>query len=242
MASPAARLDKWLCGRGFGTRSEAREAVRAGRVTVDGAAVSDPGLHVRDEAIRVDGLAVAGPPLLFVMNKPAGVLTAAADPHCPTVCDLLPDEAKRLRVMPVGRLDKDTTGVLLFTRDGRLAHRLIHPRRHVEKVYRATLARPVTPGDIAVFAQGVVLLEQGAETPCRPAKLEADGDGAALLTLTEGKYHQVKRMFAATGNRVLALERVRFGTVTLGGLPRGATRALTDEETAVLLRRVEEAL
>ena len=227
------RLDKLLSALGAATRSECRELIRAGRVRIDGVPAADGSAAVPDAAeITLDGQALDRRLTRHVMmNKPAGVLTAREDPRQTTVMDLLPPVYAALGCMPVGRLDKDTTGILLLTTDGELAHRLISPRRHVDKVYRAQVDGPLTEKDASAFAAGVPL----KDFTCLPAKLEILSPCVGRVTVQEGKYHQVKRMFSACGKTVTALCRLRFGPLSLDGeLPPGAWRELTEEEEAAL--------
>ena len=226
------RLDRLLVTLGQGSRSQVQKAVRAGRVTVNGQTVRDPSAEVPENAPVV----FDGNPLdtrlarHLMLHKPAGILTAARDPKQPTVMDLLPAEMRTLGCMPVGRLDKDTTGLLLFTTDGTLAHRLLAPERHVEKEYLAEVDGPLTERDIRAFAEGLDL----GDFTAMPARLEilASGSGSARarVVIGEGKFHQVKRMFEAVGRKVTSLHRERFGPLTLGELPRGEWRELTAEE------------
>jgi 16S rRNA pseudouridine516 synthase len=230
------RLDKLLSNQGYGTRSEARAALRGGRVTVngeterDGARYVDPALDI----IALDGERVdAAPAPAVMMNKPAGVVTSTDDRHNKVVIDLLPAIWRARGLKPVGRLDIDTTGLLLFTDDGDLAHRLITPKRKVGKLYRAVLDAPVTDEDIAVFEAGAPMRGYTA----MPAKLERDpsADAVALVTVHEGRYHQVKLMFASRGRSVLSLERLAIGPVRLDpALQPGACRALAPDEESAL--------
>lgn len=229
------RLDKLLSTLGVCSRSGCRDMVRAGRIGVNGSRARDPGQQVAQE----DGITLDGQRLdtrltrHAIMNKPAGVLTAAGDARAKTVMDLLPAVFGSLGCMPVGRLDKDTTGLLLFTTDGELAHRLISPQRHVDKVYRATVSGVLTEADAAAFQAGIDLKDFTA----LPAKMELLCADTALVTVQEGKYHQVKRMFAAVGKPVLTLHRLRFGPLSLEEeMPEGAFRELTKEEAAALYR------
>ena len=226
------RLDKLLADSGRFTRSEARGAIRAGRVTVDAAAVRKPEEKFDAEhvVIRVDGEAInCAAVRYFMLYKPAGVLSATDDPSCATVLDLLPPELRRLGLFPVGRLDKDTTGLLLLTNDGDFAHRVISPKKHVPKRYRAALDGQPDAADVAAFAAGLVLADG---TVCLPAKLELPEMNVGRITVYEGKYHQVKRMFAARGHTVLALHREQIGALPLdAGLQPGEYRELLPEET-----------
>lgn len=230
------RLDKFLSSQNICTRKEAAKLVRAGAVLVNGlpAARPDQKLEPGADRVAVHGEEVRYREYLYIMmNKPAGVLSATEDKHAPTVLDLLPPEFRRRGLFPAGRLDKDTTGLLLITDDGGLAHRMLMPKSHVYKLYRAELAQPVTPEDIAAFAAGIAW--EGITFA--PAKLYTrPGEGnAAYVEIREGKFHQVKRMFQAVGNQVLALERLRIGSLELdAALGPGACRLLDGEEVALL--------
>lgn len=225
------RLDKAVSLVGM-TRSEARRAIAAGRVWVDGQPARDAAMQVSPERVRVDGAALEAPGALYVMlNKPAGVVTATEDGRFETVLDLLPEALRRRAPGPVGRLDRDVTGLVLLTTDGQLAHRLIAPKWKAEKLYRARCEGRLTEADAAAFTAGVRL----SDFTARPADmriLEAGEAGSlADVVLTEGKFHQVKRMFAAIGHPLVALERLRVGCVTLDpALAPGEWRALTEEE------------
>jgi 16S rRNA pseudouridine516 synthase len=228
------RLDKFLARQGLGSRNAVRALLRAGRVLVDGQAATDPAMHIDPEraVVTLDGQTLAyEATLTLMMNKPAGVLTAADDPRRRTVMDLLPPRMAAMGCMPVGRLDLDTEGLLLFTTEGELAHRLLSPKRHVDKVYIARLDGAITPDDVQAFAEGLPL----SDFTALPARLEALEGFSARVTLREGRFHQVKRMFAARGRQVLALKRVAFGGLPLDeGLAPGAYRVLTEEEMAIL--------
>ena len=225
------RLDKLLADSGAFTRSEARKCVRDGRVQVDGLTVRQPEAKFDADSVSVsvDGAALSCASLRYLMlHKPAGVLSATEDPRQETVLDLLPSPYRRMGLFPVGRLDKDTTGLLLLTNDGDFAHRVISPKKHVPKVYRAEVDGELDAADAAVFAEGLVL---GDGTVCLPAKLELPTPGVGRVTVYEGKYHQVKRMFAARGKPVTALHREKIGALTLDpALPPGGVRELTPAE------------
>ena len=230
------RLDRLLVTLGCGSRSQVQKLIRAGGVAVDGAAVRDPSADwAEGTPVALNGRALdVRLTRHLILHKPAGVLTAARDPKQPTVMDLLPAEMRSLGCMPVGRLDRDTTGLLFFTTDGTLAHRLLSPERHVDKVYRAETDGPLTERDVNAFAAG---LDLGGFTalPARLEILESAPDRAeARVTVREGKFHQVKRMFEAVGRNVTALHRERFGPLALGGLPCGAWRETTEAENALL--------
>ena len=228
------RLDKFLCDSGAGTRSQVKPMIKAGRVTVDGKPVKDPGfkLDPNTAAVCLDGERLGGKRRVVAMlNKPAGYVTATEDPVEKTVMELLPMELRLQDVKPVGRLDKATEGLLLFTNDGDLLHRLITPRKEVPKVYYARHEGQAAPEDVEAFHLGLTLKDG---TLCRSAVLEPLGPGESLITVCEGKYHQVRRMMASRGMTVTYLERRREGCLTLGNLPRGTVRELTDEEIAEL--------
>ncbi len=226
------RLDKRLSGAGYG-RKEARELIRSGRVTVDGAVAAAPEAKYPDDAvIAVDGQALAGGFVYLMLHKPQGVVSATRDAREKTVLDLLPESLRRRGLFPVGRLDKDTTGLLLLTDDGALAHELLAPKKHVDKTYHVEVDGLWDPADAAAFAAGLTLRDG---TACLPAKLEVTGPSAALVTIREGKYHQIKRMCAAVGKPVTALKRLSMGGVTLDPqLAPGQWRELTKSELASL--------
>lgn len=228
------RLDKAAALAGL-TRSEARKAIAAGRVWVDGAPARDCAMQVEAARVSVDGAPVQAPGEVTIMvNKPAGVLTATEDRRAPTVVDLLPEPLRRRGLGPVGRLDRDVTGLVLLTTDGQLAHRLISPKWKAEKLYRARCEGTLTAQDVAAFAQGVALTDFTAR-PARLNILEAGETSLADVTLTEGKFHQVKRMFAAVGHPLLSLQRLRIGCVELDpALAAGDWRALTPQEVSGL--------
>lgn len=228
------RLDKFLCDSGAGTRSQVKLILKAGRVTVDGAVERDNSRKVDPEkqTICLDGERLGGWQRLVVMlNKPAGFVTATEDPTDRTVMELLPPELKNRDLKPVGRLDKQTEGLLLFTNDGDLLHKLISPKNEIPKIYYARHEGEAGEEDVAVFAAGLTLRDG---TECLPAKLEPMGPGESKITVCEGKYHQVRRMMAARGMTVDYLERREEGFLTLGDLPRGQVRLLTEEETRQL--------
>ena len=225
------RLDKIIANRGIASRREVKELVRQGRVLVDGVPAAAPDMKISPEtaAITVDGVPVCGERYLYLLlHKPAGVLAATEDKHQPTVLDLVPESCRRRGLAPVGRLDKDTEGLLLLTDDGELTHRLLSPKYHVDKVYYARVEGTPDAADAAAFAAGL-RLDDGLQ--CLPARLETLGPGECLVTLREGKFHQVKRMFEAVGNEVVYLKRLSFGPLTLDpDLPEGQYRKCTEEE------------
>ena len=228
------RLDKFLCDSGAGTRSQVKAILKAGRVTVDGRSEKDGSrkIDIQSHVVTLDGEALGGKRRLVVMlNKPAGFVTATEDAQQKTVMELLPKEWEHLDLKPVGRLDKETEGLLLFTNDGDLLHRLISPKQEVPKVYYARHEGKAGEADVAAFAEGLALRDG---TVCRPAVLKPLGPGESLITVCEGKYHQVRRMMAARNMTVTYLERRQEGPLTLGDLPRGQTRELLPEEISSL--------
>ena len=224
------RLDKFLCDSGVGTRSQVKAILKAGRVAVDGKPEKDNSRKIdpKTQTVTLDGEVLGGyRRIVLMLNKPEGYVTATEDKNDKTVMELLPPEYKNLELKPVGRLDKATEGLLLFTNDGDLLHRLISPKKEVPKVYYARHEGAAGEEDVAAFASGLTLRD-GLE--CLPAKLEPLGAGESLITVCEGKYHQVRRMMASRGMTVLYLERRQEGPLTLGDLPRGQVRELTEEE------------
>ena len=227
------RLDKLLTAAGL-TRAQARRAVLEGRATVNGAPTRDAGAHVDGASVLLDGRSVVPPGDVFCMlNKPAGVLTAVRDAREATAFSLLPEAVRRRNPSPVGRLDRDVTGLLLFTTHGELLHRLIAPKYAVEKVYVARVDGTPDEADVRRLAAGVAL----ADFTARPARLEILGEGLVRLTVTEGRYHEVKRLLAAVGHPVLELARAAMGGVYLDkALKAGESRPLTGAEVACLMR------
>ncbi len=222
------RLDQLLANLGYCSRREARAWVAAGRVTVRGKVVDDFGAKVAASDVLIDGQPPDHPDgLLLVLHKPLGLVCSHDAGEGPRVYDLLPPRwlARNPAVTSVGRLDKDTSGLLLLTDQTALVHRLTSPKHKVEKIYRATLDRDLAPGLVELFAAGTLQLD-GEKEPCAPAALKIISPREAELTLTEGKYHQVRRMFAACGATVLTLHRTQFGPLTLGDLALGQWREL----------------
>lgn len=235
------RMDKLLSSTGLWSRKEVKELVRRGRVRVNGSPVGKPEDKAdpeRDE-ITVDNQMVDCAPFVYIMmNKPDGLLSATTDKRQKTVVDLLPEHLRKRGLFPVGRLDKDTVGLILLTDDGPLGHELLSPKKHVDKVYLAKVDGRVDEADVRALAQGMVL-EDGLH--CLPAGLKPLGDGSeCLVTLREGKYHQVKRMLAACGKPVTALERLSMGPIELDKeLKRGQWRFLTRGEVEALKNSTE---
>lgn len=234
------RLDKFLADAGIGTRSEAKTMIRKKSVTVNGLPAKSPDQKIDEtsDLVSVNGKAVTlRGCVYYLLHKPAGYVSATKDNLFPTVMDLVP---RGDDLFPVGRLDKDTEGLLLITNDGELAHFLLSPRRHVDKTYLAVLDAPAEDGDIAKFAAGVDI---GDEDMTLPAHLEILPDNQALLTIREGRFHQVKRMFHAVGKEVVYLKRLSMGPLKLPeDLQKGCFRELSDEEVASLYRAAGKSL
>ena len=228
------RLDRWLVTLGIGSRSEVQKLVKKGGVKVNDMPVKDPGMQVDEHTARLtaNGAPVDGRLTRHVMlHKPAGLLTAARDKKQPTVMDLLPEVYASIGCMPVGRLDKDPTGLLFLTTDGELNHRLLAPGRHVGKTYLAEVDGTLNESHIAAFAEGLHLSDFDAQ----PAKLEILAPHLGRVTVHEGKFHQVKRMFSAVGCEVVKLHRETFGSLTLDpNLPEGEWRELSADELSAL--------
>lgn len=229
------RLDKFLCDCGVGTRSQVKSILKAGRVCVDGIPERDNSRKIDPgtQTVSLDGepLRIVGR-LVVMLNKPAGYVTATEDARERTVMELLPEAYRHCDLKPIGRLDKATEGLLLFTNDGDLLHRLISPKKEVPKVYYARHEGTAELEDVQAFAEGLTLADG---TKCLSAKLEPLGAGESRITVCEGKYHQVRRMMAARGMHVDYLERRQEGSLPLGDLPRGQVRELTGKEMEALL-------
>ncbi len=227
------KLVKLIANLGYGSRKDVTQLFRAGRITDAAGEVLYADDVVPYETIRVDDEPLDPPPgLTLMMHKPLGVTCSRKDPGR-VVYDLLPPRyrVRSPALSTVGRLDRDTSGLLLFTDDGALLHRIISPKANVTKVYEATLAQDLRGDEGALFASGTLMLE-GETTPLAPAALEVLGPRHARLTVTEGRYHQVRRMFAAVGNHVETLQRISIGALVLGELPPGEWRALDAAEVA----------
>ena len=222
------RLDQLLANLGYCSRREARAWVEAGRVSVRGEVADDFGAKAAEADVRVDGEPLDHPgSLLLLLHKPTGLVCSHDEREGPNVYSLLPARWRRRNppVTGIGRLDKDTSGALVLTDISPLVHRLTSPKHKVPKVYRATVDRDLPPDLAARFASGTLMLDDEKE-PCAPAGLQLLAPREAELTLTEGRYHQVRRMFAATGSTVLTLHRMRFGHLDLDGLPAGQWQEL----------------
>ncbi|MBO0960321.1 rRNA pseudouridine synthase [Neobacillus sp. MM2021_6] len=232
------RIDKMLANLGYGSRKEVKQLLKGGAVKVDDIVVKDAKQHVdtAKQTVTLNGEVVEYREFIYLMmNKPQGVLSATEDNSCETVIDLLEMEDQVYEPFPVGRLDKDTEGLLLITNDGQLAHKLLSPKKHVPKTYFAVIDSEVTEKDIEVFAKGVTL-DDGYETKPGELKILKSGIRSDIeLTITEGKFHQVKRMFEAVGKKVVYLKRISMGPLPLDEtLELGEYRELTDEEVELL--------
>ena len=235
------RIDKLLSEMGVASRRECAAAAKAGQVLVDGVPVKDSARHVDPEKQKIifRGREITYAKYVYVMlNKPEGYVSATEDTRLPVVTALLSEELQKRELFPVGRLDRDTVGLMILTNNGPLAHSLLSPKHHVEKEYRFTSAAPMRPGVEELFKDGVTL-KDGYE--CKSAKIILDSDRmGGVITLTEGKYHQIKRMVASTDNRVVTLERISFGGIPLDkNLARGEWRYLTEGEIAKLENHVK---
>ncbi|MDQ1144685.1 16S rRNA pseudouridine516 synthase [Bacillus sp. SORGH_AS 510] len=233
------RIDKMLANLGYGSRKEVKQLLKSGSVKIDDVVVKDAKQHVNPEkqTVTLNGDVIEYREFIYLMmNKPQGVLSATEDNHTETVIDLLELEDQVYEPFPVGRLDKDTEGLLLITNDGQLAHRLLAPKKHVPKTYFAVIDGEVTEADITAFANGVTL-DDGYETKPGELKILKSGIRSDIeLTITEGKFHQVKRMFEAVGKRVVYLQRISMGPLELDEtLELGEYRELTDEEIELLM-------
>ena len=238
------RLDKFLVACAVGSRTEVKNFLKSGRVTVNGKKEKSAKLQIDEETDEIcfDGQKLDYEEFVYyMMNKPKGVISATEDPNHKTVLDLLDDYARAKEVFPVGRLDIDTHGLLLLTNDGKLAHALLSPKRHVDKIYLARINGVMTDADVETFAQGVPL----KDFTCQPAKLElvsvdTEKDQSLVrVSIAEGKFHQVKRMVGYCGKEVVDLQRLTMGTLTLDeDLKRGEWRRLTKEELEALLESV----
>ena len=238
------RLDKFLVACAVGSRTEVKNLLKAGRVTVNGKKEKSAKLQIDEERdeIRFDGQVLEYEEFVYyMMNKPKGVISATEDPKHRTVLDLLDVIAQSKEVFPVGRLDIDTHGLLLLTNDGKLAHSLLSPKRHVDKTYLAQVKGMMTQEDVDIFAEGIPL----KDFTCQPARLEIlstdteKNQSQIRVTIAEGKFHQVKRMVAYCGKEVVDLQRLTMGTLILDeSLQRGEWRRLTKKELEILLASI----
>lgn len=237
------RLDKYLADAGTGTRSQVKQMIRKGQITVNGVPVKKPEQKVDVEKDRVE---VMGKEIRYqkyrylLLHKPAGVVSATEDKKEQTVLSLIPEDLRK-DLFPVGRLDKDTEGLLLLTNDGALAHRLLSPKKHVDKTYYARIQGKVTEEDTKAFLKGVDIGDEKDTLPARLEILESEEESCILLTIQEGRFHQVKRMFEARGKKVVYLKRMSMGPLVLDeDLKAGDYRELTEKEMAELGVNVQE--
>lgn len=230
---PKERIDKWIASTTTLSRKEVKALLRQKRVTVNGVTVTDGGFQTdaEQDAVAVDGVPFSIKPHIYIMlNKPTGIVSASRSQKEKTVVDLVPPQLQRNGLFPAGRLDKDTTGFVLITDDGDFAHRILSPKNHIQKTYIAHLEKPISPTEIAILKQGVILRDG---TQLLPASVDIIGEDmqTVQIRICEGKYHQIKRMLAAVGNRVTALRRTHMGALPLdAALPPGACREITPEE------------
>ena len=235
------RIDKFLSEQGVASRKEAARAAKGGGVLVNGVAVKDLSAHIDENTATVIylGKKIEYRKFIYVMlNKPEGYVSATDDKSLPYVTELLPEELRKRELFPVGRLDRDTVGLMILTNDGQTAHALLSPKRHVEKKYYFTAKVPMREGVEDDFRDGITLAD-GYECKSAVIDLEPDRMGG-VITLTEGKYHQIKRMVAAEDNRVMTLERITFGGIELDkSLGRGEWRYLTEEEISLLVKQAK---
>lgn len=230
------RLDKLISSQTALSRREAAAALKAGRIRVDGAAVRDPAMHIDPERqeITLDSVLISYKKFIYVMlNKPPGYVSSTDDPGAPTVLELLPDELRSRGLFPCGRLDRYTTGLMILTDDGVSAHYQLSPKHHAEKVYEFTCERPLERID--ELESGVHIAGGYLTKPCR---IQKNGEFSGIITLTEGKYHQIKQMLGAVGNRIVTLRRICFAGIGLDpSLSEGEWRYLSDGEAALFIRQ-----
>ena len=234
------RLDKYLTTLGIGSRTQVKELIKKGKITVNGEKILKPDIHIDENNDEVDlnGVNLKYNKFYYYMlNKPAGVLSAVSDNNCKTVIDLL-DVTPKKGLFPVGRLDKDTEGLLIITNDGELAHRLLSPKHHVDKVYEAIVKGKIADKYVEEFAKGLYVDSEFTAMPAELKMISYDDNSDSThinITIREGKYHQIKRMFTAIGSEVLFLKRLSMGGITLDRkLATGSYRVLTDDEIAIL--------
>lgn len=232
------RLDKFLSDMGVCSRADAKRAAKQGKITVDGSPALDASAHIDPEKASVSyfGERVEYKKFVYIMlNKPDGVLSATEDGAGKTVLDLLPEKYGKMGLFPCGRLDKNTLGLLILTNDGQTAHELLSPSKHVEKTYVFECENPLSESDVKMLENGVDI---GEKSTTRPAKVELSGDTSGKITVVEGKFHQIKRMFSAVKNKIAYLERVSFGGIPLDrSLGRGNWRELDENEINILTKR-----
>lgn len=228
------RLDRFLSETGFGTRTEVKKLIKQSKVTVSGQTVKKAEMHIDEQSadVRVDGVCAKYRKFVYLMlNKPAGYVSATWDKKLPTVVDLLPKEYRHFQPFPVGRLDIDTEGLLLLTNDGELSHRLLSPKNHIPKTYLARIEKEITDADISKFKKGVTLDDGYTTLPAQLNPVYEESGIWAEIIIGEGKFHQIKRMFEAIGNKVLYLKRIKMNDLELDkNLNLGEIRELTSDE------------
>ncbi|MBU1668029.1 rRNA pseudouridine synthase [bacterium] len=225
------RIDRLLTKLGYGSRKEVQQIIKRGRVKVEGLCVRNPSQKAKHATVTIDGEPLDPEKLIIVMHKPKNIICSHNDAGL-LIYSLLPERYQRRnpKISTVGRLDKDTTGIILLTDDGSLNHTLTSPKKEISKIYEVTLASPLNGSEVATFASGELMLN-GEEKPCISAKLTIIDPYHAQVELKEGKYHQVKRMFAATGNHVVELHRSKFSNLTLDGLAEGEFKLIENNST-----------
>ena len=232
------RLDKFLANSGIGTRKEVKEILKKGKISVNSIFIKDGRIHINEkkDIIKYEDKVVGYKPFVYIMmNKPAGVVSATEDNHHKTVIDLLNDKYRTYDIFPVGRLDIDTEGLLLLTNDGVLSHNLLSPKKHVSKKYYVKIAKPLSENDVKILENGIKLEENFITKKAKVEIISEDlcenDDNQAYITISEGKFHQVKRMFKAVNNEVLYLKRVKMGNLSLDeNLKLGEYRELTGKD------------
>ncbi len=228
------RLDKFFTHTGTMSRKECAQASKRGRISVNGKVVTDSAVHINEntDTVTLDGVPVVYMKYIYIMlNKPQGYVSSADEPGEHTVLELLPENIVKCGVFPSGRLDKDTTGLMIITNDGPSSHKALAPKSHVSKKYRYECADALTNADVEKMKNGITLADGYTTLPC---EMEALGEKYGEITLHEGKYHQIKRMFGAVGNKITALKRLSFGDILLDErLEEGAWRYLTDDEVKI---------
>ncbi|RPF55298.1 pseudouridine synthase [Aquisalibacillus elongatus] len=232
------RLDKTLANQGYGSRKDVKKLIKKGKVTIDGKVIRDSSFQVnpKESEIVINGQTLEYRDYIYIMmNKPKGVISATRDDHEKTVTDLLDEKYEPFSLFPAGRLDKDTVGLVLLTNDGDLSHRLLSPRHHVEKLYEAEISGRVTEDDVKAFCEGVQIDDEYVTKPAELTILESGDDSIVRIKISEGKFHQIRRMFAARGHRVEELKRLKMGSLVLDeALELGEYRELTEDEIKAL--------
>ena len=227
------RLDKFFSEQKILSRKEVVDCLKKGQITVNGAVVKKNDLKVDEnkDEIALRGEVIRYKKFVYILlNKPAGYVSATEDTRDKTVIDLLPESLQKLDLFPCGRLDKDTVGLVILTNDGASAHNALSPKHHVEKKYYFVVADPYSDEDIKAIEDGITLADGYTTKPC---KIQREGEKDGYITLTEGKYHEIKRLFGARKNKIVFLQRISFSSIVLGSLPEGEWRYLTDEEESI---------